>query len=233
MKQLLTLALLIACGPVFGQMFFDAGVKGAYGLTFMYNKNIIDDGAYEHTLTTGYAFGAKLGVHWPSHHGITFDYMNATSNQDFDLSNNGVHAYKWKHHDLLLLYRYSGYGAFIEIGPKISFVSDVMSAYRSSNEVDVSPNFADNYKSIVFGFGSYLVGTDLVTLQAGVRLHWALDDMISEEGRAANYPAIETSFPDYTKTRATAGQFMLELNYAFGRFAKASCSHRWRLILFE
>jgi len=233
MKQMLTLSLLCACLPLFGQMFFDAGIKGAYGPTLMYNQNIFDDGEYDHVLTSGYGFGAKLGVHFASHHGFTFDYMNSTSRQNFDLRGGGMHNYKWKHNDLLLMYRYSGNGAYVEIGPEISFMSDVTSDNGGSQEVDVTPNFADNYKSIVFGFGSYLIGSDLVTLQAGVRLHWALDDMISEQGMENNYPATGRPFPSYEKTKATAGQFMLELNYAFGRFAKASCSHRWRLILFE
>lgn len=235
MKQLLTLGLLCACLPLFSQMYFDAGIKGAYGPTFMYNQNVFDDGDYDHVLTSGYGFGAKLGMHFANHHGFTFDYMNATSKQDFDLTAGGVHNYVWKHHDLLLMYRFSGNGAYIEIGPKISFISDVTSTSIGFQEVDVTPNFADNYKSVVFGFGSYLIGSDLVSLQAGVRLHWALDDMISEQGMGNNYPATLRllPYPEYEKTKATAGQFMLELNYAFGRFAKASCSQRWRLILFE
>jgi hypothetical protein len=62
--------------------------------------------------------------------------------------------------------------------------------------------------------------------------------MISAEGITAGYPAVHSSSTfdyntDYQKTKATAGQILLEFNYAFGRFARASCSHRWRLILFE
>ena len=219
--------------PLFGQMFFDAGIKGAYGPTLMYNQNIFDDGTYDHVLTSGGGIGGKLGVHWADHHGVTFDYMHATSKQNFDLPQNNTHNYTWKHNDLLLLYRYSGNGAYVEIGPEISFVTEVKTTLSGSPELDVSDNFVDNYKSVVFGFGSYLLGTELVPLQAGVRLHWALDDMVSEQGMENGYPATQTSFSDYTKTKATAAQFSLELNYAFGRFAKASCSQRWRLILFE
>ena len=199
----------------------------------MYNKNIFDDGDYDHVLTSGFGFGGKLGVHFASHHGFTLDFMSASSKQNFDLRGGGMHNYKWKHNDLLLMYRYSGNGAYIEIGPEISFMSDVTSDNGGSQEVDVTPKFVDNYKSIVFGFGSYLLGSDLITLQAGVRLHWGLDDMVSDEGQAEGYPATGTSFDTYEKTHPTAGQFMLELNYAFGRFARASCSQRWRLILFE
>jgi hypothetical protein len=233
MKTITTIFLAVMVTPLFGQAFFDAGIKGAYGPTLMFNQNVFDDGTYDHVLNSGGAFGAKLGVHWANHHGVTFDYMRASSRQDFDLAANQQHEYIWKHNDLLLMYRYSGNGAYIEIGPKISFVSDVTSRLFGVEEPDAAANFVDNYKSVVFGFGSYLLGSDLVTLQAGVRLHWALDDMISEQGMEQGYPAKGKVFASYEKTKATAAQFSIELNYAFGRFAKASCSHRWRLILFE
>jgi hypothetical protein len=234
MKQLFTLILIATATTTFSQTFFDAGIKGAYGPTLMYNKNIFDDGDYDHVLASGYGFGGKLGVHFAEHHGFTVDYLGATSKQDFDLRGGGTHNYKWKHNDVLLMYRYSGNGAYVEIGPKISFMNEVTQEVNGGTELDVTSKFVDNYKSIVFGFGSYLAGSDVLTLQAGVRLHWSLDDMVSEEGINDGYPAPGAIFEnDYTKTYPAAAQFMLEVNYAFGRFAKASCSSRWRLILFE
>ena len=238
MKTALTLLFAAALTPIFGQTFFDAGLKGAIGPTLMFNQNIFDDGKYEHVLSWGYGFGGKLGVHFGKggHHGVTFDYLRATSKQKFDLSNRQTHEYTWVTNDLLLMYRYSGNGAYVEFGPKLSLMANVDSEYRGQPKQDVSKYFEDKYTSLVFGFGSYILGTELLSLQAGVRLHWALTDMISDEGIANepnSYPALEASFTDYEKTTATAAQFSIELNYAFGRFAKASCSQRWRLILFE
>lgn len=237
MKQILTIALVALITPIFGQTFFDAGIKFGIGPTLMYNQNIFDDGvAYDHVLTSGTAIGGKLGVNFAGRHGVTVDYMSAKSKQDFDIPG-GSHEYVWKHNDVLLMYRYSGNGAFVEIGPKFSFMNEVNTTLPGAAELDVTSNFVDNYKSVVFGFGSYLIGSDVLTLQAGVRLHWAFDDMISEQGRSfePSYPATTRpqDYPTYEKTTATAAQFMLELNYAFGRFAKASCSQRWRLILFD
>ncbi len=234
MKIVLTLVLTAALSPLFGQIFFDAGIKGGYGPTFLFNQNISDDGKYGYALTSGYTFGGKLGVHFHDHHGFTVDFMGSKSKQNFDLPGNGSHDYDWKHNDLLIMYRYSGNGAYVEIGPEISFLRQVNSSVNGSPKQDVSPNFVDNYKLIVFGFGSYLAGTELLSVQAGVRLHWAFDDMVSAQGKENDFPATQTShFANYTKSHATAAQFMVEVNYAFGRFAKASCSQRWRLILFE
>jgi len=238
MKTILTLVLALALSPVFGQMFFDFGIKGAYGPTYMLNQNLADDTAYDHELNAGYGVGAKLGVHFANHHGFTFDFMHGKSNQNFGLTDKKRHEYSWTHNDLLLMYRYSGNGAYVEFGPQISLVSEVTSLNTSSSNVEenVTDFFEDNYTSLVFGFGSYLIGSDLVTLQAGVRIQYALSDMVNDAGIAAGYPATSSGFDyntDYQKTRATSGMFLLEFNYAFGRFAKASCSQRWRLILFE
>lgn len=233
MKFLTTLFCLVCMVPTFGQMYFDMGLKGAYGPTFLYNSNIYDDGQYDAVLNSGYGIGGKLGVHFNSSHGITFDYMNASSKQEFDVR--GVQQplrYTWKHHDLLLLYRLSGNGAYLELGPKLSLVSDVNQSFTGA-DADVSNFFVNSYKSVVLGFGSYLMGNELISLQLGVRLHWSLDDMISDDGRIAGYPAPSATYPKYEKSIPAVGQVMLELNYAFGRFAKASCSQRWRLILFE
>lgn len=233
MKHITTILLLAGITPLFGQMYFDAGIKGAYGPTFLYNKNVYDDGQYDAVLNSGYGFGGKLGVHFNSQHGITFDYINATSRQEFDVrGTSSTNRFTWKHHDLLLLYRYSGNGAYIELGPKLSLMSDVNEQFNGSDS-DVSRNFVKNYKSAVLGFGSYLAGNELLSIQIGVRLHWSLDDIVSDDGRTAGYPTPLAVYPTYQKSIPSAGQVMLELNYAFGRFAKTSCSHRWRLILFE
>jgi hypothetical protein len=238
MKTILTLVFAISLSPLFGQMFFDFGIKGAYGPTYMLNQNLADDTAYDHELNAGYGVGAKLGLHFASHHGFTFDFMHSKSNQKFGLTNRGLHDYSWTHNDLMLMYRLSGNGAYVEFGPKISLVSDVTSIINGVDEGDVKVNFENNYTSLVFGFGSYLLGNELFSLQIGARIHYALSDMVSAEGITAGYPAVHSSSTfdyntDYQKTKATAGQILLEFNYAFGRFARASCSHRWRLILFE
>ena len=219
------------------QMWFDLGFKVGYGPTIMYNKNIFDDRTYDHELTAGSVLGGKLGVNFADHHAFTFDYTSSKSKQFFEFEfggqNGARNEYEWDHSDILIMYRYSGNSAFVEIGPKFTSVKDVRQRFMASPEGDVSDLFEDNYTSVVFGFGSYLLGTDLFTMQLGVRLHYALGDFVNADGIAANYPTIERSYADYKDTKATAVQFSVEFNYAFGRFAKAACSHRWRLILFQ
>ena len=99
---------------------------------------------------------------------------------------------------------------------------------------DVSENFNKNYTSGIFGFGSYLLGSELLTLNLGIRVHWGFTDMVNDTGKEAGYPIVVEDLKDPSKkTLATAAQLQLELNYAFGRFSKEACHDRWKLILFQ
>ena len=235
MKYLLLVSLLAYTTMSSAQMFFDVGAKGSWGPTAMFNKNIFDDSSYDHKVNFGYAFGGKLGVHFNSQHAVIAEYNWATSKQDFEFNNGGsreANKYSWQHHDIMLLYRYSNSGVFVELGPKYSIISDVTQQFVTEDELDATQYFADSYTSGVFGFGSYIAGSDLLTFQIGIRLSWAFTDLISEEGKQANYPTIVTTYETYKKTNEVSGQLTFEVNYAFGRLAKESCAGRKRLIMF-
>lgn len=224
------------------RMFFDAGVKVGYGATVLFNTDIFDSGDYRHVPTFAPAFGGKLGVNFNGHHALTFDVMRQLSKQELEFEFPGSNTentdlISWTHTDFAVLYRYSGFGAFIEIGPKLSKVSKVTHDISTeSSERDATEFYEKTYMSGVFGFGSYFAGSDLVTFQLGIRLHFSWQDMINEDGKllANNYPT--PAFPErlnVAKTLATAAMLNLEVNYAFGRFAKTECTGRRKLILFE
>ena len=236
MKQLFTLLVMMTLAvSAQSQWWFDAGVKGAYGPTMMYDQNVFDDGDYKHALTAGTAFGGRLGFNYGYHVGFSVEYGGATSNQDFNYQNQDPYnSFKWKTNDLATLFRYSGNGAYIEVGANFSNVKKVELVTLDGPVQDVSENFNKNYTSGVFGFGSYLMGSDLLTLNLGIRLHWGFTDMVNDTGKEAGYPIVVEALKDPTKkTLATAAQLQLELNYAFGRFSKSACHDRWRLILFQ
>jgi len=236
MKYLFTLLIMVSLGmSANAQLWFDAGIKGAYGPTLMNDRNVFDSGDYKHKITTGTSLGGRLGVNFGYHAGISLEYASATGRQDFNFHSQVFNSFKWKHNDLSVLFRYSGNGAYIEIGGEYSKIKEVeLKSENPANPTDVTSNFAKNYKSGVFGFGSYLLGGGLFTVNIGIRLHYSIDDMISLEGKDNNYPIVEYTLPDRTKkTMATAAQLQLEVNYAFGRFAKSACHDRWRLLLFQ
>jgi len=167
--------------------------------------------------------------------GFSVEYGAATSNQNFNYQNiDDFNSYQWKHNDLATLFRYSGNGAYIEVGAKFSNVKSVELDNINTGLSDVSQYFNDKYTSGIFGFGSYLMGSELLTLNLGVRLHWGFTDMVNDAGKDANYPFVVEQIKDPSKkTLATAAQLQLELNYAFGRFSKEACHDRWKLVLFQ
>ncbi|MEO5905894.1 MAG: hypothetical protein ABIQ11_04175 [Saprospiraceae bacterium] len=236
MKYFFTLLLVVTLAfSAKSQLWFDAGVKGAYGPTMMLDGNIFDSGNYKHKLSTGHAIGGRLGVNFGYHAGVSLEYMSAKSRQDFEFSSNPHSRFIWKHNDILLMFRYSGNGAYVEIGGKYSNMGDVtLERYNPDVTTDVSEIFENSYMSGVFGFGSYLLGSDLFTLNLGIRLHYSFEDMVAADGKENFYPLEMDLTPDLNKkTVATAAQLQAEFNYAFGRFSKEACQNRWKLLLFQ
>jgi hypothetical protein len=239
MNYIFTLFVLISLSySAHSQLWFDAGLKGAWGATLMYDNNVFDSGTYKHKLTPGTAIGGRLGINFGYHAGISLEYQGATSNQDFELNSKVLNRFKWKHNDILALFRWSGNGGYVEIGGEYSHIKDVSLIRHTPSEttVDVADKFQKSYKSGVFGFGSYLMGGGLFTANLGVRFHWSIDDMVNDAGKEARIPftaEVNESYDPSKKTLATAAQLQLELNYAFGRFAKSACHDKWRLLLFQ
>jgi hypothetical protein len=235
MKYLITLSFMLTLAvSAQSQWWFDAGVKGAWGPTGMSDQNVYDDANYKHLITTGTSIGGRLGFNYGYHVGLSVEYAGATSNQDFEYNNDLYNSYQWKHNDISTLFRYSGNGAYVELGATFSNVKSVELDNVNLGVTDVSENFVDNYTSAVFGVGSYLMGTELLTVNLGLRFHWSFDDMVNATGKENNYPIVVEELKDPSvKTQAAAAQLQLEINYAFGRFSKEGCHDRWKLILFQ
>lgn len=238
MKYFLTLSFVAALSfSANSQMWFDLGLKGSFGPTMMFDQNVFDHGSYKHTISTGHAFGARLGINSGYHLGLSLEYSSATSKQEFDLNSDPYSTYNWKHNDLIALIRYSGNGAYVELGGKYSNLKEV-ELELDNGVTDRSGQFEDSYTSGIFGFGSYLAGNDLLSLNLGIRIHWAFTDMVNETGKEArvpfaDYPVTIEDYDDTNKSLATAAQLQMEINYAFGRFSKEACHDRWKLILFQ
>jgi hypothetical protein len=235
MKYLITLTFLMTLAiSAHSQWWFDAGVKGAYGPTMMYDQNVFDDGDYKHKISTGTSLGGRLGFNYGYHVGLSLEYAGSTSNQEFEYDGDLYNSFKWKHNDISTLFRYSGNGAYIEVGAKFSKIKEVELDNVNDGISDATQYFNENYTSGIFGFGSYLLGSELLTLNMGIRLHWGFTDMVNDAGKDAGYPIVVEALDDPSKkTLATAAQLQLELNYAFGRFSKEACHDRWKLILFQ
>lgn len=242
MKHITTLVLLImSIQFAQAQLWIDVGVKGGYGMSLLANNNIFNDASYNHQFTAGNGFGGRVGLNFGENHGFTMDVMSRKMKQNFEytlLNDNTFYTntISWKNLDLYLLYRYSSQKVFIEFGPMLSLV-------RSVEQVDDNPFFlfsdvedyySDKYYSAVLGFGGFLVGNEVFSLNFGVRIHYALQDFISEEGQSPplgglnSFPAPIRSeiYSDYKETRPVYIEVGLELSFGLGEFARTSCSNR-------
>ena len=102
--------------------------------------------------------------------------------------------------------------------------------------MDVDDFYEDKYYSAVFGFGGYLVGNESVSLNFGLRIHYALQDFITEEGQSLIISGTSNNFPtpfrdvvpdeEYKATKPLFIEVGLELAFGLGSFAKTSCSNR-------
>jgi hypothetical protein len=239
MKHLFTFLILL-CFVVSGksQWWFDAGVKGSYGPTMMYDQSVFDNSSYKHKLSTGYNYGFRMGFNHGHHIGLNLEYNLGHSKQDFNYHSEVFNKFDVKHNDIVGTFRYSGNGAFIEVGAEYASIKDVTLESLSTEPINppAVDNFEKNYLGGVLGFGSYLAGNDLLSINLGIRLHWGFDEIVNPTGKDNNYPIFgvsDVAIDPSNKTFMTAAQLQLEVNYAFGRFAKSSCSERWHLILFN
>ena len=232
-KALLFFCFALSTLTVFAQeIWIEASAKGGYGVSFLYNSNIIDDNSYSYKFTPTYGFGAKLAVNFGAYNGLSVEGMYNTLGQDFEYNGVGITGIKneisWKSIDAYLLYRYTRNRVFIELGPMYSLVQEVNQTDAGVEFQNVENNYEKNYLSGVFGWGGYLTSAETFSLGIGMRFHYGLTDFISSEGQKNGFPnSIKINdYPDYKKTRPAFVQVLLEFNFGIGRFAKAQCSKR-------
>jgi len=243
MKKLLTIVLV--AGVIMSAQaqkvgfWFDAGLKGGFGPTFMLNNNILDDDTYDHVFSNGYTVGAKFGIFKGLYNGITFDVMYNTGIQKFrDESGDRMidQEVSWNSTDLAVLYRLQKEGIYVELGPMFSFMNKVDDVY-DGNETDVTDFYAEQMTSGVFGFGGYLLGGGQFTLMFGLRATYGFTDMISDDGQNSSYPinpaSTHAGFDSYESTNPISVQLLFEANFGLGYFAKTSCSKRMAFFRFD
>ncbi|NQY68042.1 MAG: outer membrane beta-barrel protein [Flavobacteriales bacterium] len=234
-KLLISAALFLAVTTSFAQQWGDIGIKGGYGYNLLFNSNLINDKDFQYDHSFGYSFGGKIGWNFSYNNEVVVEFMSTHFNQDLKYNadgNSGTLKYAMHSYDIPLIYRSNNEktGSYAEIGPQFSIVQGVM----ESDLGDVSDNFNGTYWSVVVGLGNYVAGTDNTGLVAGVRLMYALGDVINGTGKDNGYPtgAFGDGNASEKSTNPFTALFMLELNHDFGYLVSASCQQRNKLILF-
>jgi hypothetical protein len=242
MRKLLTLSLITVISlNSYSQAWMDIGLKGSWGLNFLYNKNMLDND-YTAKFSSGYTFGGKLGWNFNESHEVTFDVMYYQFNQTFkynqtdssgkaspeftrNISFTGMQFY--------LMYRNNKDGHYVEIGPMLSTISHA----KVTDDLPLSPaqdDYAHDFMrtnfGLAFGFGGYLIGTQNFGITMGFRATYSLTDAVKDDG-VTNFPAFQ-KFDTYTVTRPISVMVVMEANLDFAFMAKAKCSNKRKLVLF-
>jgi hypothetical protein len=248
MKKLLIIpAFLLIFISSHAQQWVDIGAKGMFNSTWILNSNINNDKYAAYDLSFGYGGGLKLGFNFNESAEITLDAIYSTVNQKY-ISNGSDN--KWSREvnlsylDLPLLFKSNKEGTYIEIGPQFSVLMGAKDklAFENADAIrDYNRNPADQYyekKNIaaVFGFGSYLFGTENLYVCFGMRATYGFLDIISKEGgKDLEYTSLtpdnNASPKSYRGTNNLTIGFVLELNYDLGYLVSASCGKR-RVLFF-
>ncbi len=238
-----TLALFMTIGLSAQKVgfWFDTGLKAGTGLSLLQNNNIFSDREYEHLLSSGYSLGGKVGIFYGYYNGVNIDAMFTRGTQKFEFvhgeNQNANHSITWSSLDIALLYRMQKASVYVELGPQMSFVNSVTQTIQAENQpADIKKYFNDQLPSAVFGVGGYVFTTGTFTLMFGMRAIYGLTDMISAEGKSANYPnplGTKVPYDTYEQTHPVQLLFMLEANYGIGYFAKTTCSDRMTFFKFN
>lgn len=222
----------------FSQVWVDCGIKGGYGVTSLVNGHVWNEAKIDPLISTGYAFGGKLGLNFNLNYQITVDFLGKSSNQrylfePYETTSAREKNIRYNTFDIPLLFRHnSDNGSFLEIGPQISFLSSVS---ETIDNIDRKSYFESTNLGAVLGFGSFIFGGDNAYLVFGLRLHYGFQDILSNEGGKGStkyYPInsgeMEVYDPDfqfsnYQPTNPISGLAYLEFNYDLAYLVTSSC----------
>ncbi len=234
MKKTTLLTLLLTCFAfsLSAQLWLEVGGKAMFGLTGYLNSNIANDNSHEYQLNTAISYGGVVGLNIGDYSGINIEALFTKHQQDIIfldnlLGENLTNSLEWDALDLYLLYRfYTPGGAYFELGPKMTTVREIDQTFGPTRLEDIDSKYEDAYYSAVAGLGSFLFGSEVSTFKIGMRLEYALTDLVSDEGEKDGFPAYYRPYDSYKPTNPFRATLYLELSFGVGGIAKSTCGRR-------
>jgi hypothetical protein len=218
-------------------VWFDAGLKAQYGAAGFYNAAVGSSDNYDYTISSGYAYGAKLGIN-KNFNGLSLEVMRNTAKQAFDPSgtNTARNTVDWSSTDVYALFRNAQNLGYFEIGPKASFISKVNNQIDNS-KVETTGNYNKNVYSGVIGFGANVMGNEgSFSGILGLRFEYAFSDFNKESETSILTPAPlgdpSIYATGYKKSNLAFAGVVFELNWGIGYYGKAQCGKRSKFIMF-
>jgi hypothetical protein len=243
MKYFMFSALLIFAVKAQGQLWFDVGLKGGGGSGFLNNKAISSDSRLSINPGYNYFFGGKIGFNYGYYVSIATDITYGKNSFSFNQAelNGSPTTFKYSIDynclNIAPLFRFTKEASYVEIGPEFSMIKSptITDEATSTAPVDATEEINSKLTNLVFGFGGYIVGNEVVALQMGLRLHYTISNLTSDTYEASkfplnNYTDIDAGIP----TSPFILQLHLELNFSLGQIARSTskCGRRVAFLSF-
>ena len=197
---------------------FDAGLKGAFSATEMFNNNISDLGAtQDYKMATGSNFGLALNSNFGKI-GLTVEFLSGKFNTGYQ-GTIGSTAYtsnvELSTFSIPILVKFGGQtGGYTEIGISTNGVrSATYSNSLTTATSDVTGKY-NGYTTAVLGFGSKIsLGDNFpLILNVGVRLQYGITDAAGVDALGIDLTN-KVAYPTYQKSSAASAGIHVGLTY--------------------
>ncbi len=220
---LLIFGIVFSMG-VSAQLTFEVQGKGAMASTWLFNKNISNQGSeQDYAMAWGSSYGAGINLYYKNIgigvEGLASKHVGGYTG---DLGLLGKYSsqvtLKGFQIPVLLKLKSEG-GGYLELGAQANGVSKATYSFQNDlgeSTDNVSGNYAKNYMSAVLGFGANVKLSKKIPLGLlfGVRLNYGFGDAEGVDGLRVNLDN-SLAYPTYEKTNAASGAIMLGLTYGF------------------
>ena len=197
---------------------FDAGLKGAFSATEMFNNNVSDLGAtQDYKMATGSNFGLALNSNFGKI-GLTVEFLSGKFNTGYQ-GTIGSTAYtsnvELSTFSIPILVKFGGQtGGYTEIGISTNGVrSATYSNSLTTATSDVTGKY-NGYTTAVLGFGSKIsLGDNFpLILNVGVRLQYGITDAAGVDALGIDLTN-KVAYPTYQKSSAASAGIHVGLTY--------------------
>lgn len=232
MRIILGLTFLLISNFAFSQKsaytWVEAGLKVHYGATHLLNSAIVDDPDIDYEITTGIAYGARIGFN-KGKNGLALEAMFSSSEAGFEVDVDNSSTIKWNNLDVYAMYRNNANLGYFEIGPKFSFINGV-DAVGGGEDFDIKDATKSPNMGLALGFGAYVLGDDgAFTGLLGLRAEYGFSDFFGNDDEA---DLVGSFTDDGDSTNPIFAGIVFELNWGIGYWAKAGCGQRAKMVKF-
>ena len=213
---------------------FYIGAGGGFGNSMFFEKHFFE--GIEITASAFnpiYSYYGKFGVGFPFNMGLAYEYNGQTLSQKYEVTSNVIADTTYKEKiDLktsghaILIRGGSPSSGYVEFGPRFSTITS-HPAFTTGNK------YNEKYISMEFGFGGPLYYHEAFDVSLGIRLNYALTNIMQDEHYPYAGPMYNTSsYEKVYPTNPFTFNLRLEMHWRIGYFRKAKCDGHVEFLFF-